>query len=118
MQGASAQVEAIEQDVAGDQDGDEPEPDGFHVSSPSGALGQFALHEEEEEHAQQRVEAHEAQQGEERVAAGDARRVAVGGAHEAIDQPGLAAQFRRHPAGGVGDEGEREAEQRAHSMRR
>ena len=37
------------------------------------------------------------------VAGDDVRGSAHGGAHQAVDQPGLAAEFGGHPAGGIGD---------------
>ena len=40
-----------------------------------------------------------------RVAARDVRRGAFAGAHQAVDEPGLAAEFGGHPTGGVGDVG-------------
>src|SRR6185295_9518658 len=88
------------------------------VSMSVGTLADPADHEEEEEGAQRRVKAHEAEQREHRVAGGDVGRRAVAGEQKSVDEPGLAAELRGHPARRVGDvrEGEQEhqhPEQRA-----
>ena len=69
------------------------------------------MDEEEEEHAEQGVEAEEAEEGEEGVAGGDAGGVAIGGAEDAVDEPGLAAEFGGHPAERGGDVGHGEGQE-------
>src|ERR1035437_4777874 len=75
------------------------------------AVADFAVDEDGEEEAQQGVEAHEAKQCKQAVAGRNGIRVAFAGAHKAIDEPRLAAEFGGHPAGGVGNVRQRKAEQ-------
>ena len=63
----------------------------------------FAIDQEQKQNTQHGVHAHEAEQREHAVAGGDVFGVAVGGAHQAVNQPGLAAEFRGHPSGSVRD---------------
>src|ERR1700741_1254540 len=69
----------------------------------------FTIDEEEPEHGEDCVEAHETDEREPGVAGSDAGRKAVSGAHDAVDEPGLAAEFGREPAGSVSDVWERNA---------
>ena len=58
---------------------------------PDGTMLNLAMDQEQEQDSQQKVHAHESQQREEAVSRRDTRRKAVGGAHQAVDQPRLAA---------------------------
>ena len=68
----------------------------------------LAQHQEQEQHGKHGVHPQEAQEAEPAVACRHHLGVAVHGAQQAVNQPGLAAKFGRHPAGGVGDVGQRE----------
>ncbi len=68
---AGAEVETVEDDVDGDHDGDEAEPEGFHLVSEGGGFDErggavldFARYEEKEEQGEDGIEAHEAEEGE------------------------------------------------------
>src|SRR5579862_872224 len=63
----------------------------------------FAIDQQQEQHSQNRVHAHETDQSEQRITGGDMRRDSCGRAQQAIDEPGLAAGFGGDPSGGVGD---------------
>lgn len=70
-----------------------------------------SVNEDDPEDREHRIHAEEAEQREERVTGRDVDRVALTGAEETVDDPRLAANFRRHPPGCVGDIGQRKAEQ-------
>ena len=74
-------------------------------------VADFAIDQNSKQDAQQQIKSHEAKQRKQAVAGRDGIRVAFAGAHQAIDEPGLATKFGGHPAGGVGDVGQRKAEQ-------
>src|SRR6267142_6148086 len=74
------------------------------------AMRDLAIDQNEKQDCQHGVKSHEAEQGKQSVAGMDVFRIARAGAHESIDQPGLAANFGGHPAGGVGDIRQRQAE--------
>src|SRR6202022_4774759 len=69
----------------------------------------FAVYQRDEQDAQDDIESHEAEQREERIAGGDLLGVSGGGAHQAVDDPGLTTDLSGHPAGGGGDIGKRKA---------
>jgi hypothetical protein len=69
------------------------------------------LNEHDKQNREQRVHAHESQQGKQTVAAGDVFGVALRGSNQPIDYPRLASHFRRHPPGGVGNVWKRKTEQ-------
>src|SRR5215471_2107318 len=73
------------------------------VSAGLGALSNLAINQKQPQNGQQGVHAHKADEREPGVARGYARRNSFRGAHQSINQPGLAPQFRGYPAGGVGD---------------
>src|SRR5208337_3579661 len=75
-----------------------------------GPVFDFAIDEEEPEDGKQSVHAHETEQSEPGIARSNARRNAVNRAHDAVNEPGLAAEFGGHPPGGVGDVREGSAE--------
>ena len=78
----------------------------------------LAANQEQKQDSKDGVHAHEADQGEEHVAGGDIRRKSRGGAHDAVDQPGLAAEFGGHPARGGGDIGKGQLSMSSHSSLR
>src|SRR6476646_175619 len=80
------------------------------LSGRARAVRDLAIDEHQKQDCQHGVKAHEAEQGKQPVAGMNVFRIALAGAHESVDQPGLAANFRGHPAGGVGDIRQRQAE--------
>src|SRR5215510_8664366 len=74
------------------------------------SMADLAANEDEVEDAEHEVESREADQSEDRTALADDVAGTIAGAEEAIDEPWLAAEFRRHPADGVRYEGEWEGE--------
>src|ERR1035441_18681 len=62
-----------------------------------------AIDQEQEENREDGVDAHETDQGEEGIAGGDVRGDAGRCAHDAVDQPRLAAHFGGDPSGGGRD---------------
>src|SRR3974390_3466848 len=68
-----------------------------------GAVINFSMDQEEPEHGEHGVHTHEADEGEPGATRIDTRRGTVGSAHDAVDKPGLAAEFGSHPTGSIGD---------------
>src|SRR6185503_16780952 len=73
-----------------------------------GALVDLARDETQEEQSQHEVEPGESDQREHGAALADRVADAVVRAQQAVDEPGLAAELRRHPARDVRDERKRE----------
>src|ERR1039457_645275 len=70
-----------------------------------------AIDQEQKENREDGVDSHEADQREKGVAGGDVRGDAGRGAHDAINQPRLAAHFGGDPSGGGRDVGKRQHQQ-------
>src|SRR5215471_12151266 len=84
-----------------------------HLCSVAGCVGptrDLAADQGEVEHAEHEVQASEADEREDRAALAHDVACAVARAEEAVDEPGLAAEFGGHPADCVGNKGERECE--------
>src|SRR5215472_4351280 len=73
------------------------------------AARNFVPDEIEEKDRQHGIESHEAKQGKQSVAGVNVLGISLGRAHEPINQPRLAADFRCQPPSGVGDIGQRQA---------
>src|ERR1700688_4168595 len=71
----------------------------------TGSATDLATDQTEKQHTEYEIKADEADEGEHRVAAANDFASAVRRAKEAVDQPGLASQLRRHPPQRVGDVG-------------
>ena len=127
VEGAGAEIETVHDDIDRDHDRGESEPEGLHgrqfprlgrsgsgrvpeVTQPARSVIHFPHYQREEEQAENEVETGEAQSGEERRAAVNRGRAALGSAHQAVDQPGLTAELGSQPSGGVGDIGKRKGE--------
>src|SRR5262245_41629950 len=81
------------------------------------SMADLAANQDQVEDAEREVESREADQCEDRTALTDDVAGAVARAEEAVDEPWLAAEFRRHPADGVRDEWEREGEHESPQQR-
>src|SRR6187402_2873177 len=67
------------------------------------AVRKLAAHEKQKYEPQHEVQSREANQRKERIARADTLAVAVRSAKQAVDQPRLTTELRRHPARGRGD---------------
>src|SRR5438270_13219874 len=67
------------------------------------AMSDFAIDQHQKQNRQHGVKSHEAEQRKQSIAGMNVFRVALAGAHQSIDKPGLAANFGDHPSGGIGD---------------
>src|SRR5579883_356430 len=68
-----------------------------------GTMADLAIHQHDEEDAQQGIKPHEAEQRKQAIARRNIFRIAIGSAHQPIDEPWLAANLRGHPARRIGD---------------
>src|SRR5579864_6903957 len=82
-----------------------------HLDRCFRSLFDLSAYQEEKQDSKHRVHTHESQQGEDPVASRDQLRIAIGGAHQRVHQPGLPAQFGGHPSSGIGDVGEWQREE-------
>ena len=69
----------------------------------SGSVTDLATDQKQKQQAKHKIEADEADQREHRIAAAHDLAVALGRTKQAVDQPGLTAQFGGHPSKRVGD---------------
>ena len=75
-----------------------------------GPFRYFMPDEEKKQDRQQRIHSHETQQAEQTVPCRNIAGKALICPHQSVDQPRLAADFRRDPTSRVGDEGKWERE--------
>ena len=80
------------------------------MSGLIGSMTDLASDQNQKQQTEHKIKADEADQREHHVTAADDFAVAVARAKKAVDQPGLASQFRGHPTQRVGDVGEWEGE--------
>ena len=129
-QHADPEVEALGHEVRGPEKGEEAEPDDLerHLSRPAPAAARRSsasarprsggsspgvpAHQIEVEDGEPRVQAHEHAQAEADGPRADGARDRVLGLQEPIGDPGLAPGLGENPAGVVGEEGERDPDER------
>ena len=114
VQRARADVPAVEHRKQRQREAEQPEPHFNHAPPPCvtaadlRTVQDLAADEIQIQQAEDEVEPRHPDQREQHVSRADDVAVAVLRAKQPVDQPGLAAKLRRHPAGGVRDERKRE----------